>query len=40
MAGMTLLYLVLGTFFGFVLKYTLPFMGPMLVLIWLLFFRR
>ncbi len=27
------------TFLGFVLKYTLPFMGPMLVLIWLLFFR-
>ena len=27
------------TFLGFVLKYTLPCMGPMLILIWLLFFR-
>jgi Na+/H+ antiporter NhaD/arsenite permease-like protein len=28
------------TFVGFVFKYTLPYLGPMLVLIWLLFFRR
>jgi Na+/H+ antiporter NhaD/arsenite permease-like protein len=28
------------TFLGFVFKYTLPFMLPMLVLIWLFFFRR
>jgi Na+/H+ antiporter NhaD/arsenite permease-like protein len=27
------------TFFGYVLKYTLPFMLPMLIVIWLLFFR-
>jgi Na+/H+ antiporter NhaD/arsenite permease-like protein len=26
-------------FIGFVFKYTLPCMGPMLLLIWLLFFR-
>ena len=28
------------TFLGFVFKYTLPYMLPMLVLIWLIFFRR
>jgi Na+/H+ antiporter NhaD/arsenite permease-like protein len=28
------------TFLGYVLKYTLPYMAPMLVIIWLLFFRR
>jgi Na+/H+ antiporter NhaD/arsenite permease-like protein len=28
------------TFLGYVLKYTLPYMVPMLVIIWLLFFRR
>jgi Na+/H+ antiporter NhaD/arsenite permease-like protein len=28
------------TFLGFIFRYTLPCMGPMLVLIWLLFFRR
>ena len=27
------------TFLGFVFKYSLPYLGPMLVLIWLLFFR-
>jgi Na+/H+ antiporter NhaD/arsenite permease-like protein len=27
------------TFLGYVLKYTLPYMAPMLVIIWLLFFR-
>jgi Na+/H+ antiporter NhaD/arsenite permease-like protein len=27
------------TFLGFILKYTLPCLAPMLVLIWLLFFR-
>jgi Na+/H+ antiporter NhaD/arsenite permease-like protein len=26
-------------FLGFIFKYTLPCMGPMLLLIWLLFFR-
>jgi Na+/H+ antiporter NhaD/arsenite permease-like protein len=28
------------TFLGFIFKYTLPFMLPMLILIWLLFFRK
>jgi Na+/H+ antiporter NhaD/arsenite permease-like protein len=28
------------TFLGFVFKYTLPFLLPMLILIWLLFFRN
>jgi hypothetical protein len=28
------------TFIGYILKYTLPFMIPMLLLVWLLFFFR
>jgi Na+/H+ antiporter NhaD/arsenite permease-like protein len=27
------------TFLGYVFKYTLPFMVPMLLMVWLLFFR-
>jgi hypothetical protein len=27
------------TFFGFVFKYTLPYLLPMLVIVWWLFFR-
>ena len=27
------------TFFGFVLKFTLPFLLPMLIIVWLVFFR-
>ena len=28
------------TFLGYVFKYTLPYMVPMLLIVWLLFFRR
>jgi hypothetical protein len=28
------------TFLGYIAKFTVPFMLPMLVIVWLLFFRR